>query len=248
MQNSFARKTVAVALSGVLACTGAVGVVGVQATLPTACGVTQQAHAAAKNMKQRGVKFNLKKGKAFTSKMWLAGIGDKKYTVKMTRYKLSTTSSGKRKLTFTVKFTRKWSPTRPEVKKFWDTCGYKYSTDDSVTGGAWFWVIDYQTGQNLETTSELAEKYHVKSKSKFKYSGAKKYYGPSGYWWKLPKTITCKATITFDRDYKKLCIGAGCGNSWLESNKWGAQGYEKRTFPKTSWFRKGKKNMRFKLV
>lgn len=258
------RKVVSLALSAALAFSGAVCIAGAQLAAPDGCLV--QAQAATKNLKQAGVKFTLKTGKAYTSEQWWAGAGSKKskswwkcgatkkHSAKISGLKIEKASkAGYKKVTFTATWKRLWSPkSKKEIgnildenmvwyEQYCDT----YFEGTLASGGAWIFFCDYNTGENLESKA-AKKKYDLKFKyGKWKETQVKRYVGKDGDWITLPKTTKVKVTATYPEDYDGLCLGVGCVNTGLDPDtmdKWDAN---KLPYQKTPWFKKNKKNIHF---
>ena len=156
-----------------------------------------------KNMK--GLKWDLKKGKKFKTKLRIAGIGLRPYTVEMTKYKLTKeNSSGFRTLTYTLRFTPKWKPTKAQVHKIVNS---DWAVDeDEYEGYCYNLQPDYYTGYDLEfwDSSPVVINLGNWIESEKKY-----YFGTKSGEWYYTNVLTQTTTISFPASYKGLCIVIG---------------------------------------
>lgn len=244
------KKLLSLVLTAALAVTGVVSSVG----------TVDKVQAESKEyMKKLDLKWDLKKNKNLTFTQNFGKGINKKYSLKMTGFKVTNASKeGYKKLTVSFTITRKWNPTKNDIQKIfnrWDKVGADY-----LPNGFYYTVADYDTGVSLEGKNS----YHVKVKSlKNKQHGVKKYYGTGtkkNYWIKLEKSCDVKFEVTYPEDYKGLCIGIGGSNGYSKTVEYEVkkegfsgtaygeldelyfEGNKSYPFGKTSIYKQGKKN------
>ena len=219
----FGKKIVAVATSIVLAvslCPGAAFASELQAG--SAKGQIAQAVStqAAKNLKQRGVKFDLVNGKTYTVKSYLGGYGNFEYSAKLSGLKVTSAYPGYKKATFTVTFKPKKALTEAQgqkvLKAFKKTYYYQGGASGNKREVVWshwmrgnlsFWLVDYKTGRSLASPDNAAG---VKTEFKSSYGDERKYETSDGSWsFTNVGFIKVEVTVTFPEDYKDLCVGVG---------------------------------------
>ena len=234
------KKLLSLVLTAALAVTGVVSSVG----------TVDKVQAESKEyMKKLDLKWDLKKNKNLTFTQNFGKGINKKYSLKMTGFKVTNASKeGYKKLTVSFTITRKWNPTKNDIQKIINRCNKAGA--DYLPNGFYYTVADYDTGVSLEGKNS----YHVKVKSlKNKQHGVKKYYGTQkSNWVKLEKSCDVKFEVTYPEDYKGLCIGIGGSNGYSKvvrsNNTIGKldelyfEGNKSYPFGKTSFYKQGKKN------
>jgi len=219
----FGKKIVAVATSIVLAvslCPGAAFASQLQAG--SAKGQVAQAVSTqgAKNLKQRGVKFDLVNGKTYTVKSYLKGYGNVTHNVTLSRLKVTSAEPGYKKATFNLLFKPKKRLAEAQgqkvLKAFKKTYYYLGGASGKKREVVWshwmrgnlsFWLVDYKTGRSLASPDNAAG---VKFKIKSSYGDERKYETSDGSWsFTNVGFIKAKVTVTFPEDYKDLCVGVG---------------------------------------
>lgn len=197
-----------------------------------------------KSMKDIKVSWDLKADKEIPIKYTYAGVGKKKASMKITNYKVTNDKKkGYKKLTFTVNFTRKWTPTTKEVHKILNSDETQlYQT---IGGEYVYGIVDYKTGYDLEQHNDMD--VTVKA-GKWK-ATSKKYTDSDGCWMNLTKKASCKVTVTYPKDYDGLCIFVGGGNT-LEVDAYEDNGFWDGiyAFNTTSLYIEGKKNTHWMRV
>lgn len=195
-------------------------------------------------MKKLKLKWDLKSNKNVKFTQPIAAIGNKKYTAKITKYKITDAKKkGYKKLTFVYTSKRNWKPSKNQVHKIANSSFAKKNA--SVGSGQYYTLVDYDTGANLEMEND----YNVTVKSgEWKHKKYKKYSDDDKCWINLWTTSSVKVTVTYPEDYKGLCIGIG-GAALLEESKadtayWNGE----KVFGQTSYYKKGKKNSHFMRV
>jgi hypothetical protein len=199
MRNKITRTLVSILLTATF-------IIGAMAT-PIANTKKAQA-AGSEYMKTLNLNWDLKKGKSVTLTTKYPGIGKQKYSVKLTSYKIEDADKeGYKKLTFSYVSTRKWTPSKKQVTKVFDTCYNKWAYDWCYfpDASAAYSIADYQTGTSLEGKNDYG--VTVKTLIDFKRTNVKKFKGEDGSWVKLAKKITVKVQVTYPADYTDLCIG-----------------------------------------
>lgn len=225
------------------------------------------------NMKQRGVKFDLKVGKSVKTKSFVKGVGKVGYTAKLSGLKVAKKSAGTKKATFTVTYKLDKQLTESQGKKVlraWKKAqaavGYVLPSDEVFntwigTHLLWF-ATDFQTGESLESPDNA---YGVETSSAWSHSGDKR-FGTDEGWFSQSKTVKAKVTITFPSDYENLCVGIGGepaakssrtkadasimgDSSYIKGGTWksDATPYDS-TYFETSYFKKYKSNFHFMRI
>ena len=219
----FGKKIVAVATSIVLAvslCPGAAFASELQAG--SAKGQIAQAVStqAAKNLKQRGVKFDLVNGKTYTVKSYLGGYGNFEYSAKLSGLKVTSAGPGYKKATFTVTFKPKKALTEAQGQKVLKAFKRAYYYQGGASGNerevVWsywmrgalsFWLVDYKTGRLLVGSDNAAG---IERDTKVSYDTAREYATRDGKWSMTQfRYIKMRETVTFPEDYEGMCVGIG---------------------------------------
>lgn len=165
----------------------------------------QQACAAKNYMKKvRGLQWDLKKGRPIRTKLFIADVGLRDYSICLTRYKVSKPDrNGMKTLTYTMRYTPEWIPTEEEVSKIVNSDALYYH--DLTEGYLYNLQPDFYTGYDLE----FWKKSPVKMKlGEWRESNIHYYYDDdwNSYY---TCTFTQTNTIKFPKNYKGLCIVAG---------------------------------------
>ncbi|MBQ9002524.1 MAG: hypothetical protein IJ087_11795 [Eggerthellaceae bacterium] len=219
----FGKRIVALVTSIALAvslCPGAAFASELQAG--SATGQVAQAVSAqtAKNLKQRGVKFDLVNGKTYTVKSYLGGYGNYAYSAKLSGLKVTSADPGYKKATFTVTFKPKETLTEAQrqkvlkaFKKAYYYQGGASGNEREVVWSYWmrgalsYWLVDYKTGKLIVGSDNAAG---IKRKTKLSHGDVKTYATSDGKWsMNQFEYIRMKETVTFPEDYENLCVGIG---------------------------------------
>lgn len=194
----------------------AVLAIAVAAGCVFAPGQALQVKAASKAyMKGASVKWDLKKNKTLTYKTKYAGIGMRKQKVKMSDYQIKNAKKkGYKELTFTLNFTTKWNMTAKQVHSIVNSREFR-KAGGVVSGGFYYAVVDYDTGKSLEGKNK--QKVTVEKVGDWKYSNEKTYRDKDGCWVRM-SNAKVKIKVTYPKNYKGLCIGAG-GHTTLKNTK-----------------------------
>lgn len=167
------------------------------------CGVTA-AQAAGKSMKSiKGITWDLKKNKEFKVPVQYSGIGaiDRKFKIT----KLSVKKSSDTEKTATITFVMNTPKSIPASKVHKIINSKTYENTGKVTSGWYYAVVDYNTGESLETENRFGVTVEVLS---HKESNKKTFKDKHGcYVWSKKSTYTIK--ITYPASYKGLCFGVG---------------------------------------
>ncbi|MBQ9001464.1 MAG: hypothetical protein IJ087_06390 [Eggerthellaceae bacterium] len=258
----FGRKIVTVITSVVLVvslCPAAAFASELQAGSATGQVAQAVSTQAVKNLEQRGVKFDLKNGKTVNTSRYLAGIGQQKWTAKLSGLKVSAADEdGFKKATFTVTFKVKKPLTKSQSKKF--TKAWEALCDG--VNSPWCWwgnvatsnrivITDYVTGKSLYAADNAAKVTigggWEHSKWKTYYVKMKKYPNDGKIGFRFAGVSKCNVSITFPENYENLCVGVG-GDVNPKYAK-GDSGYTSSPYSepywKTSWFKKASKGFHF---
>ena len=223
---------------------------------------------AAKNLKQRGLKFDLKKGKKVKFNVYHAALSDWDATsfirvkdsraAKITSYKVKNAKNkGYKQAAITIKYKSYWTPSDDMAYKIWLAGWGAASLKDWVYGRTYISVLDYKTGENLLAKNP----YKVKAKWKcINEKDTPDYEFDDGGYISFLQEETIKVAITYPKSYKNLCLGIG-GNVWTLGDDYNRgtdyvyeddQFYEscskKRTWLKTTYYKKGKSNWHYMRI
>ena len=100
-----------------------------------------------KNLK--GISWDLKtNGKWFSYQTKYSGIGMRKQRAKITKWKVRTTVTDVKLLTFRITIDPQWKVTDAQIHKMTHSSWFKANQTTGGNGG--FWIVDYNTGENLE--------------------------------------------------------------------------------------------------
>lgn len=203
-----------------------------------------------KNMKARGVKFDLKVGKPVTCYKTYKGVGKIRYTATVSKVKVIKNDDGTKTATITMTHKLKKNPTSKQVNAFFKTLT-QHGSMKAIEAPLWDHFVDYKTGKSLEcpesvrgVTWEIVSYKNVPTKTYRASNGARFY---------LKKKSTLQYKITFPKSYRGLCIGMGCGTvAYNDMNKYD-RGYAnaaspKYTYFKTTLFKNEKKSNHFMRV
>ena len=219
----FGKKIVAVATSIVLAvslCPGAAFASQLQAGSAKGQVAQTVSTQAAKNLKQRGVKFDLVNGKTYTVKSYLGGYGNFEYSAKLSGLKVTSAYPGYKKATFTVTFKPKKVLTKAQRQKVFKAFKKAYYYQGGASGNerevVWnywmrgalsFWLVDYKTGRLLVDSDYTTG---IERDTKVSFGKTRKYSTSDGKWSMTQiGFIKMKETVTFPEDYENLCVGIG---------------------------------------
>lgn len=191
-----------------------------------------------KNLKQLGVPFDLKKGKAVNYKVKILLLGTIKETTTVKSVKITKASKkGYKKAVINVQWgtlplsnSEIHNCVKAAVKNGTYSCG----------GPKYYTVVDKRTGQYLGTANDFG--VTVKSKHK-----KKKYKDNDGC--SINRRYNSTITIIYPEDYKDLCFGVG-GES---TSVYGAKSTDKFwdgkiTFAQSAYYKKDKKNCHFMQI
>ena len=196
-----------------------------------ATGTQAASKSYMKTMKK--LKWDLKPGRKYSTKLRIAGVGLKKYYMEMTKYKLSKADKyGMKTLTYTLKFTPAWAPTKSEVYRIVNSDSAYY--DDIYEGYCMNLQPDYYTGFDLEYWEGSPIKIKL---GKWKESNKKYYYDDDGGWY-YTNVLTQTTTIKFPKSYKGLCIVIGTSHILGETDADEEYLDGEERFGKTSYYKK----------
>ena len=204
---------------------------------------------AGKNMKARGVLFNLKADKTVTYYCYFKGVGKISHTATVSGLKVRT-KNGVKTATFTITHKLAKNLTSSQVKKMHKALK-KYGTLDNIGAYKWNHFIDYTTGRTIENPKSVTGVTWEKLNNKF--VSTKTYTSSDGAWFSLAKKWTAKYKITYPETYKGLCIGVGGSDTAYNDMSAADRGYVsatdvKYTYYKTSFFKGDIKNTHFMRV
>lgn len=193
--------------------------------------------ATGKSMKSLKVKWDLKKGKKVTLTAAWDSVGRQRVSAVVKDLKLGRASrAGYRKVTFTVEFTHQFTPSKSQTHKIAHstTCD-----DENFAGLPTFALVDYDTGCELFRYNNRNVSVKI---TPWKFSKSKVYRDDHGCWIAFARKYSAKATVTFPKKYKGLCLGVISNNKRTET-KWDDafwNSYE--PFSKTTYYKSGKAN------
>ncbi len=187
--------------------------------------IADQAFAPAKmqdvrNLKERGVNFDLVNGKTYTIKSYLTGYGTFEHNAKIAGLKVTSAEPGFKKATFTMALKPKKMLNNVQAKKIINAFKKSYYYQGGASGNkrevVWtywmrgalgFGLVDYKTGKNLEDPNNKAG---IKMSAKTSYGKIKKYATKDGSWsFNQIDWIKVKVSIIFPKDYRDLCLYLG---------------------------------------
>lgn len=203
-----------------------------------------------KNMKARGVKFDLKVGKPVTYYCTYKGVGKIRYTATVSKVKVVKNDDGTKTATITMTHKLKKNLTSKQVNAMHKAL-VQHGSIGAIEAHKWNHFVDYNTGKPLECLESVRGVTWEKVSNK--YVPTKTYRASNGAWFYLSKKVTAQYKITFPKSYKGLCIGMGGGTvAYNDMDKYD-RGYAnaaspKYTYFKTSFFKEGKKNNHFMRV
>ncbi|MBQ6360172.1 MAG: hypothetical protein IJJ25_03370 [Lachnospiraceae bacterium] len=194
--------------------------------------------------KLKGISWDLKtNGKTTTFKTKYAGIGMHSCKVKITKWKNQLTPTDAKVLSFRITLDPQWKMTKSQVHKIVKSGHYK-STGE-IGGLCGYYIVDYDTGENLEVIGNSAgvevydSGWHVKK--------SKTYRDNHGHKVKL-NTYYTDVTVTY---YPGDVLAVGVAGSTALKPTGGDRKFAngKKPFGKTSYFsKKNKKIAHFKKV
>lgn len=164
--------------------------------------------SAAKNMKQRGCRFDLKVGKWKSFKSGIYG-GQLSYKARVSKVTTKSVSGGRKQTKVTVQYKLAKNPTQAQGRKVAKRYWMYGDLDDNagITGGVALHVVDYATGENLRYRDNTKD---VKCKLKWKNTKQTKKYRYKDAWCTFFKSGTAAVTATYPKSFKDLsiCFGA----------------------------------------
>ncbi|MCI8363924.1 MAG: hypothetical protein HFG34_03095 [Eubacterium sp.] len=203
----------------------------------------QTAQAATSNLSDLGLKWDLKKNKSVICKTTWGKNIRLKMSAKLTKYKVTDANkAGYKKLTFTVKFKHMEKLTKSQVNKI-----LRYYLKTGNTGGSLYYVVaDYDSGMCLEEKNDK----NVTVKSKWKWGKKQNFYGSGKYRSSYVhyRNGRCEVSVVYPEDYSGLCIGFGAYNGSAATKADEAFEEGKKSFGKTSHYKKGKTNSHWMKV
>ena len=117
--------------------------------LVTVIGPKTASAAAAGSMKNlKGISWDLKANKKITYQSCFSGIGMHDQKAKITKWKITDEGDGFQKLTFKLTVDRRWSVSKSQIHKIANSS--LTSKTGEIGGDCGYWVVDYNTGANLE--------------------------------------------------------------------------------------------------
>ena len=189
------------------------------------------------------VRWGYKTNKNLVYWSYWGGVGMIKQNVKVTKWKDRWSgNAGRRRLTFTLTFTRKKKPT---AKQLINAATY-YTINHpelDTSPGCYFAIVDYETGISLE---DPKNPYGViVTHSNWRLSG-KTTYKTKGYSISMQNT-SVNVAIEYPASYKNMCIGFGGQNRVITTSNdrlfwdgiftfWQTDSYRSAQRPKISWF------------
>ena len=195
-----------------------------------------------KNLK--GISWDLKtNGKWFSYQSKYAGIGMRTQRAKITKWKVRTSATDVKFLTFRVTIDPQWKVTQSQVHKMTNSSEFKsYNT---TGGNCGYWIVDYKTGENLE---DDGNSYSVEvSDTGWHVSKTKKYTDSHGCYVNL-RTVYTDVTVSY---YPGTVLAVGVGGSTSLGSTSGDKSFlnGKAPFGKTTYYSKtNKKVAHFKTV
>jgi len=99
-----------------------------------------------KNLK--GISWDLKANKKITYQSCFSGIGMHDQKAKITKWKITDEEDGFQKLTFKLTVDRRWSVSKSQIHKIANSSLTRKTGE--IGGDCGYWVVDYNTGANLE--------------------------------------------------------------------------------------------------
>ena len=198
-------------------------------------GFRTQAAAKPYMQTMKRLKWDLRKGKRIPAKLRIAGIGLKNYWIEMTQYNVSKPDRlGMKTVTYTLKFTPNWAPTKSEVERI--VYSDSAQEDDEYEGYCMNLQPDYFTGYDLE----YWEGSPVKIKLGNWIESNKKYYYDDDDDWYYTNTLTQTTKIRFPKTYKGLCIVVGTNHimgEWYADEEYldGEERFGRTSYYKKSW-------------
>ena len=201
-----------------------------------------------KNMKSRGVLFDLKPGKPMTYYIYGKVVGKIKYTATVSKPKITSKKAGYKTATFTITHRLKNNLTKKQQRAIFKAYR-KYKVASNIFGNSWNHFLDFNTGMSAEVAGNDNDVTWKKLSNKLTHT--KTYRAADGAWFYAPKKWTAKYSITYPADYKGLCIGIGGDTMPYNSRSAADRKYdslESISYFKTSHFKKGLKNNHFMRV
>ena len=117
--------------------------------LVTVSGPKAALAAAAGSMKNlKGISWDLKANKKITYQSCFSGIGMHDQKAKITKWEITDEGDGFQKLTFKLTVDRRWSVSKSQIHKIANSS--LTSKTGEIGGDCGYWVVDYNTGANLE--------------------------------------------------------------------------------------------------
>ena len=214
--------------------------------------------AEAATLKSGGANFTLKKGVDQQVNIWYAGVGPIKYYARVANYQVKDAKPGYKTMTCKVIFTRKWTPTKAQVKKILNAnealyrreYGYIPDEYDLYWGGSEVFLVDYNTGANLATPT-WSKKFGVYSYSIsgiYTVGTKRYYYGNDGEYIYMPTQEFYTVKVTYKSSYTGLCLGVGGGT--VKENYGGRKKFDdgKVSYMKSWWCKYNNRCTRFMRV
>ncbi len=207
--------------------------------LVTAANANTASAATTKYMKKlKGISWDLKAGKKVIYQSNISGIGMHDQKAKITNWKITDGEEGYKKLTFKVTFDHRWSVSKSQVHTIGNSSLTSKTGDIGALAG--YWIVDYNTGTNLELENN---EYGVTVSDSGWTTKNTKYYRDSHGCYVYLSVNTTKVTIVYPENYKGLTIGI-CGSTKLKMTRGDKKFIAgKVPFGKTSYYAKKNKKV-----
>lgn len=178
--------------------------------------VSPQTVNAKAYMKQCKIKWDLKKNKKIKINSFYAGGVKIPHWISVQDLKITKAKKkGYKQLICTYVIELDHEPTEKQISKMIDA-QYDAGADYVCSHSATTWIVDYQTGENLE----YANSHNVYTKfGKWK-NNRVDCYCQNGEGVSLQKTAKLKMKVVYPAKYKNMCIGLSGNGYWNENGAW----------------------------
>ena len=163
------------------------------------------------DLKNLNITWDIKKGKTVKAKTNYNVVGERKFKIKMTKYKVKNLKKGKKRITFTMKY----SNLAPNITvEQGEKVYFDYESNGIPAGGGFFLtVVDPKTGLSIEKgNSKVSVASDGFTCSDYKYTylfGSSPDEEDQSWYVYYPNKATITVTVTCPKDTESIVILAG---------------------------------------
>lgn len=204
------------------------------------------AMASYENLREAGLKFDLKASKDVYFTQYLRGAKASKFVARVTAPKITTLSGNRKKATFTVSLSLQGFSTAQRNAVF--TALRKGYSADQIFGGQFWGLVDYTTGKSLLASDNARNVVATRTET---FTNTKRYAASDGKAFNMVTARKIKFSVTYPASYKGMCLVVGgmtypfASRNTTSKEFWSST---KTTYYKTQYYKKNQTNAHFMRI